>query len=185
MPSIILSALVLNLYVISYMLSRKFSGNFYINLLGVWAYNGTQRSYRIGGLCYYLSQPESFQATLTDPLRAILYIVFMLGSCTFISKTWKEISDLYPKHIAIGLKEQQIVVYGHRSKSMIEELNQYIPIAATFGGLCIDALLVLANLLIVAGSGTAILLAVTIIFQYFSIFVEKQNGLDSMGTLLF
>ena len=54
--------LVSNLYVISQMLSTKFSGNFIINLLGVWADNGPQRSYPIGGLCYYLSPPESLQA---------------------------------------------------------------------------------------------------------------------------
>ncbi len=65
------------------MLSTKFSGNFIINLLDVWADNGPPRSYPIGGLCYYLSPPESFQSMLTDPVHAILYIVFMLGSCAF------------------------------------------------------------------------------------------------------
>ena len=35
-PIILQSALVSNLYVISQMLSVKFSGNFFVNLLGVW-----------------------------------------------------------------------------------------------------------------------------------------------------
>lgn len=184
-PIILQSALVSNLYVISQMLSTKFAGNILINLLGVWADNGPQRSYPIGGLCYYLSPPESLQAMLADPVHAILYIVFMLGSCAFFSKTWIDISGSSAKDVAKQLKEQQMVMHGHREKSMIHELNRYIPTAAAFGGLCIGALSVLADLLGAIGSGTGILLAVTIIYQYFEIFVKEQNELGGMGTLLF
>lgn len=35
------------------------------------------------------------------------------------------------------------------------------------------------------GSGTGILLAVTIIYQYFEIFVKEQSEVGSMGALLF
>ena len=90
------------------MLSTKFAGNILINLLGVWADNGPQRSYPIGGLCYYLSPPESLQAMLADPVHAILYIVFMLGSCAFFSKTWIDISGSSAKDVAKQLKEQQM-----------------------------------------------------------------------------
>ncbi len=38
-----------------------------------------------------------------------------------------------------------MVMRGHREKSMIHELNRYIPTAAAFGGLCIGALSVLAD----------------------------------------
>jgi protein transport protein SEC61 subunit alpha len=167
------------------MLSTKFSGNFIINLLGVWADTGAQRSYPISGLCYYLSPPESLHAMAADPVHAVLYIVFMLGSCAFFSKTWIEISGSSAKDVAKQLKEQQMVMHGHREKSMIHELNRYIPTAAAFGGLCIGALSVLADLLGAIGSGTGILLAVTIIYQYFEIFVKEQNELGGMGTLLF
>lgn len=184
-PIILQSALVSNLYVISQMLSAKFAGNFLINLLGVWADNGPQRSYPIGGLCYYLSPPESFGAMLLDPVHAILYIVFMLGSCAFFSKTWIDISGSSAKDVAKQLKEQQMIMHGHREKSMIHELNRYIPTAAAFGGLCIGALSVLADLLGAIGSGTGILLAVTIIYQYFEIFVKEQNEMGGMGALLF
>ena len=49
--------------------------------------------------------------------------------------------------VAKQLKEQQMVMRGHREKSMIHELNRYIPTAAAFGGLCIGALSVLADFL--------------------------------------
>lgn len=63
--------------------------------------------------------------------------------------------------------------------------SRYIPTAAAFGGLCIGALSVLADFLGAIGSGTWILLAVTIIYQYFEIFVKEQSEVGSMGALLF
>lgn len=56
--------------------------------------------------------------------------------------------------VAKQLKDQQMVMRGHREKSMIHELNRYIPTAAAFGGLCIGALSVLADFLGAIGSGT-------------------------------
>merc|ERR1712004_414787 len=187
-PIILQSALVSNLYVISQMLATKFSGNFLINLLGVWSDaggGGPARSYPVGGLCYYLSPPETLSHVVEDPIHALLYIVFMLGSCAFFSKTWIEVSGSSAKDVAKQLKEQQMVMRGHREKSMIHELNRYIPTAAAFGGLCIGALSVLADFLGAIGSGTGILLAVTIIYQYFEIFVKEQAEAGGIGALLF
>lgn len=170
------------------MLAVKFHGNFLINLLGVWADvggGGPARSYPIGGLCYYLSPPESLGHVLLDPVHAVLYIVFMLGSCAFFSKTWIQMSGSSPKDVAKQLKEQQMIIRGYRDESMVQLLNRYIPTAAAFGGLCIGALSVFADFLGAIGSGTGILLAVTIIYQYFEIFVKEQSELGGMGTLLF
>uniref|UniRef100_H3AXW8 SEC61 translocon subunit alpha 1 n=1 Tax=Latimeria chalumnae TaxID=7897 RepID=H3AXW8_LATCH len=187
-PIILQSALVSNLYVISQMLSTRFSGNFLVNLLGTWSdtsSGGPARAYPVGGLCYYLSPPESFGSVLDDPIHAVIYIAFMLGSCAFFSKTWIEVSGSSAKDVAKQLKEQQMVMRGHRDTSMVHELNRYIPTAAAFGGLCIGALSVLADFLGAIGSGTGILLAVTIIYQYFEIFVKEQSEVGSMGALLF
>lgn len=63
--------------------------------------------------------------------------------------------------------------------------NRYIPTAAAFGGLCIGALSVLADFLGAIGSGTGILLAVTIIYQYFEIFVKEQAEVGGVGALFF
>lgn len=102
-PIILQSALVSNLYVISQMLAVKFGGNILVNLLGVWADvggGGPARSYPIGGLCYYLSPPESVGHILTDPFHALLYIIFMLGSCAFFSKTWIDVSGSSAKDVS-------------------------------------------------------------------------------------
>ncbi|XP_064448141.1 protein transport protein Sec61 subunit alpha isoform X3 [Mirounga angustirostris] len=125
-PIILQSALVSNLYVISQMLSVRFSGNFLVNLLGQWADvsgGGPARSYPVGGLCYYLSPPESMGAIFEDPVHVVVYIIFMLGSCAFFSKTWIEVSGSSAKDVAKQLKEQQMVMRGHRDTSMVHELN--------------------------------------------------------------
>ena len=108
-PIILQSALVSNLYFISQMLAAKFSGNILVNLLGVWADvggGGPARSYPVGGLCYYLSPPEAFSHVLEDPIHAVLYIIFMLGSCAFFSKTWIEVSGSSAKDVSMRWAER-------------------------------------------------------------------------------
>ena len=46
---------------------------------------------------------------------------------------------------------------GFRDSSLEKELKRYIPIAASFGGLCIGALTVLADFLGAIGSGLLII----------------------------
>jgi protein transport protein SEC61 subunit alpha len=90
-------------YFVIKMLAVKFSGNFLVNLLGVWADvggGGPARAYPIGGLCYYLSPPETLGHIAEDPVHAVLYIVFMLGSCAFFSKTWIEVSGSSAKDVS-------------------------------------------------------------------------------------
>jgi len=47
---------------------------------------------------------------------------------------------------------------------MVKFLNIYIPTAAAFGGVCIGALSIFADFMGAIGSGTGILLAITIIY---------------------
>merc|ERR1712156_842349 len=75
---------------------------------------------------------DTLASVLTDPLHAVLYIFFMLGSCAFFSKTWIDVSGSSAKDVAKQLREQQMVMRGHRETSMIHELNRYIPTAAAF-----------------------------------------------------
>jgi len=183
-PIILQSALVSNIYFISQILSSKFAGNIFVSMIGTWAESGYHK-YPIGGLCYYLSPPETISHIISDPIHAIIYIIFMLGSCAFLSKTWIDVSGSSAKDVARQLRDQQMLMRGHREKSMVHELNRYIPTAAAFGGLCIGALSVLADFLGAIGSGTGILLAVTIIYQYFEIFVKEQSEMGGMSTIFF
>ncbi|KAE8709087.1 Protein transport protein Sec61 subunit alpha isoform 2 [Hibiscus syriacus] len=177
MPIILQSALVSNLYFISQLLYRKYSGNFFVNLLGKWKeseYSGGQ-FIPVGGLAYYVTAPASLADMAANPFHALFYLVFMLSACALFSKTWIEVSGSSAKDVAKQLKEQQMVMPGHRDSNLQKELNRCMPTAAAFGGMCIGALTVLADFMGAIGSGTGILLAVTIMYQYFETF-EKERA---------
>lgn len=85
------------------MLASRFAGNILVNLLGVWGEvpgGGPSRSYPTGGLCYYLSPPETLSHIREDPLHAVIYVVFMLSSCAFFSKTWIDVSGSSAKDVS-------------------------------------------------------------------------------------
>jgi protein transport protein SEC61 subunit alpha len=79
------------------------------------------------------------------------------------------------------MEQDMIVGDGHSKEAMIKYLGRYIITAATFGGVCIGALCIFADFMGAIGSGTGILLAVTIIYSYFEqIAKEKQRGADTL-----
>jgi protein transport protein SEC61 subunit alpha len=53
-----------------------------------------------------------------------------------------------------------MILAGHRESSMITKLKKYIPLAATFGGICIGALTVVADFLGAIGSGIILILLI-------------------------
>lgn len=95
--------------------------------------------------------------------------------CALFSKLWIEISGEGPKDIAKRLKNEEMVLTGHRNTSVVKTLNRYIPIAAACGGIMIGLLTVIADFLGAIGSGTGILLAVNIIYGYFEKFYKEQK----------
>lgn len=180
MPIILQTALVSNLYFLSQLLYNRYSGNILVRLLGVWKElkENPGTSVPVAGLAYYISPPTTFLEIWKDPFHAVFYLVFILASCALFSKTWIEVSGSSPKDVAKQLRDQQMVLKGHRDNSLVHELNRYIPAAAAFGGMCIGLLTVLADFLGAIGSGTGILLAVTIIYQYYEMF-SKENLADN------
>jgi len=180
-PIILQTALVSNLYFVSQLLYKRFSDNFFIRLLGVWQENEAgNQSVPVSGLAYYVSPPTSFSDIIADPLHTIFYVTFILTACAVFSKTWILVSGTSSRDVAKQLRDQQMTISSFRSSSMERELDRYIPIAAAFGGLCIGALSVTADFMGAIGSGTGILLAVTIIFQYFEAFMKEKNEFGSI-----
>lgn len=174
-PIILQTALVSNFYFVSQILYRKFSHTFLVRLLGKWEQQPGRMgmSKPVGGLAYYISPPESLIDVLLDPIHAMIYLTFIIGACGAFSRTWIDISGSSPQHLAKQLKDQGLTMNGYRHGSLVSYLNRYIPTAATFGGMCIGLLSVLADLMGAIGSGTSILLAVTIIHQYYEQFAKE------------
>merc|ERR1712216_1073253 len=148
-PIILQTALVSNLYFISQILYKRYPENIFIHLLGRWeepemSVSGQMRP--VGGLAYYVSPPTSFTEIASGP------------SALDVSKQ---------------LRDQQMVMVGHRTSSMHKQLNRYIPTAAAFGGMCIGALTIVADFMGAIGSGTGILLAVTTIYSAWETVVKE------------
>ena len=98
---------------------------------------------------------------ILDPIHTAIYIIFISTTCALFSKTWIEVSGSSPRDVAKQLKDQGLVMAGHRDESMYRELKRVIPTAAAFGGACIGALSIVSDLCGALGSGTSILMAVT------------------------
>merc|ERR1719359_1543090 len=180
-PIILQTALVSNLYFLSQILYRRFKSNMLVNMLGQWQdleYGG--QSIPVGGLAYYISPPTTFSDIWEDPIHALVYVIFVLTSCALFSRTWIAVSGSSPQDVAKQLRDQQMIFKGHRDSSLLHTLDMYIPTAAAFGGMCIGMLTIVADFLGAIGSGTGILLAVTIIYQYFEMFYKAQEEGGSM-----
>jgi hypothetical protein len=85
-----------------------------------------------------VSPPTSLVEILNYPFHAIFYLTLIVTACALFSKTWIEVSGSSAKQ----LREQQMVMKGHRESSLMKELNRYIPTIAAFGkytGVVVDA----------------------------------------------
>ena len=142
MPIILQTALVSNLYFLSQLMYKRYPNNFLVSLFGKWKdeeTGGPGMSLPVSAACYYISPPSSISEVLDDPLHAVIYLAFILVACALFSKTWIEVSGSSAKDVAKQLRDQQMVMKGHRDSSLAKELNRYIPTAAAFGGMCIGA----------------------------------------------
>jgi len=184
-PIILQTSLISNLYFFSQLLYKRFSNNILVQLLGRWqeVEGRPGQSIPVGGLAYYVSPPNSLAEIIYDPVHAIFYLLFVLYICAMFSKIWIEVSGSAPRDVARQLQSQGMEIKGCRPGYVIKVLERYIPIAAAFGGMCIGALTVVADFMGAIGSGTGILLSVTIIYQYFEMFA-RENG-EKGGGLFF
>jgi protein transport protein SEC61 subunit alpha len=153
-PIILQTALVSNLYFFSQMLYKRYKNNFLIRLLGQWQdVESGGHSVPVGGLAYYISPPRDLLEIARDPFHTLFYIAFILISCALFSKTWIEVSGSGYMDVAKNLREQGYYMEGFQDHNMHIKLKRYIPIAATFGGMCIGALTIFADFIGAIGSG--------------------------------
>lgn len=158
------------------MLHRKFKGNFFVGFIGKWQeYDVHGQSAPIGGLAYYISPPREWIDIVRDPFHCLFYCTFVMGSCAFFSRIWIDVSGSAPRDVVQNLMNQDMTIEGLGKEAMVKYLGRYIHIAATFGGICIGALCIVADFMGAIGSGTGIMLAVTIIYGFFEEIAKNQQ----------
>lgn len=183
MPIMLQSALTSNIFIISQMLYSRFPNNLAIKFIGTWEakQGGGQQLFAISGVSYYMQPPLNLQEALLDPIKTVIYVLFVLGTCAFFSKTWIEVSGTAPRDVAKQFKDQGLVIAGHRETSVYKELKKIIPTAAAFGGATIGALSVVSDMFGCLGSGTSILMAATTIYSYYEMAAKEGGLVKSLG----
>ncbi|MDQ3909791.1 MAG: preprotein translocase subunit SecY [Thermoproteota archaeon] len=141
-----------------------------------------------GGILYYLTAPRSLDVVWADPLRALVYVMFMTGVVTVFSRLWVELGGLSARTAARNLLDADVQVPGfRRSEGSVEVLlNKYIPSLTIISGIILGLLSSVSNVLNVFGSGTGILLMVSIMVSYYQTLVKEQVDviMPSLAALL-
>ncbi len=174
-PVILASALFANVYFISQILYKRMQGNPIVDLLGRWDFAGEQPQ-PIAGLAYYTTAPRGIAQVIDNPLRAVIYIVILVGACMIFSVIWLETAGMGPRDVAKQLLDADMQIPGFRRNPKVLEkyLERYIPIAALLGGFFVGILAGFADFLGALGTGTGILLTTGIIKQYSEIIAKER-----------
>lgn len=129
-----------------------------------------------GGILYYITPPRSLEAAAEDPMRAVVYVIFLTAIVTVFSRLWVELGGLSPRTAARNLLDADVQVPGfRRSEGSVETLlNRYIPSLTLLSGMIIGLLAGVSDVLNVFGSGTGLLLLVNIMVSYYQTLVKEQ-----------
>ena len=188
-PVILASALTANAVFIGQMFWANFNprnANEFLNILG--RFDPTSPSTPIGGLIYYITPPRGLDIVALDPLRAVFYVLFMMGIVLVFGRLWVELGGLSPKSAAQNLLDADVQIPGFRrsNKPVEAMLNKYIPSVTIIGSLVLGALAGISDVLGVFGTGIGILLMVDILINYYNQLVKEQVEvvMPRLGALL-
>jgi len=102
-------------------------------------------------------------------LRALIYMTLMVGASIIFSMFWVSTSGMDAESVAEQITSIGMQIPGYRSSTQIvkQVLNKYIPALAVLGGATIGFLAAFADFTGAVGTGTGILLTVTIIYNFY------------------
>ncbi len=177
LPVIFASALFANVAVVAQLLYSQSWGadNWFAQLIGTYTVtDGTPQL--TGGLAYYVTAPNGIAGLIADPLRAAVYALIMVAFAVIFSLTWLEVGGLGASTVAKQLVDSGMQIPGFRrsGKSIEMILQRYIPVVTVLGGAIIGLIAAVAGFFGVFGTGTGILLAVGILYQYYQLLVQEQ-----------
>jgi len=175
MPIVLYAAFVSNVYFISKMLTSSSPNSAFFKLFGDWQANEAGQIVPIGGLVYWFFTPTtSMFGFIKDPIKTTLYLAATTVACGVLGKSWTRICNTTAKDLARKLSQQQISIRGMREQAVTRYLNNYVPLCATLGGATLGLLSVTADFIGALGTGSGILLAVTIAWSMFEDFQKAR-----------
>ncbi|MCD6402884.1 MAG: preprotein translocase subunit SecY [Candidatus Aenigmarchaeota archaeon] len=123
------------------------------------------------GLGFFFLMPDFFSfATLSRyALPFLTYTVFMITFAVIFSVFWVNTAGMDPESIAEQIESIGMQIPGYRRDRRIikKVLERYIPPLAVIGGIAIGLLAAFADFTGALGTGTGILLTVSIIYNFY------------------
>jgi len=176
-PVILASALTANAVFMGQMLWSQLNprnASPFFNILG--QFDPTSPSTPIGGIVYYITPPRGLDLVALDPMRGVLYVLFMIGIVVVFGKLWVELGGLSSKKAAQNLLDADVQIPGfRRSNKPVEALlNRYIPSVTLLGSIILGLIAGVSDVLGVFGSGIGILLTVDILINYYNQLVREK-----------
>lgn len=124
----------------------------------------------------YLSSP-TLAAFTVYPIPSIIYIVLFIVMCIGFGILWIEISGLNPEAQAENLIKAELNIPGMRSSSKIlsSYLARYIYPLTIFSSIAVAVIALVGDIFGSFGTGTGLLLAVGILYNYYQILVYERT----------
>ncbi|MFP3161761.1 MAG: preprotein translocase subunit SecY [Acidilobus sp.] len=162
-PVLLLAILVADLQLFEAPIARFFG----LNSLAYRLYND---------VVFYLSPPTGLVETALNPLRSIIFAVSWLALSVAFGYVWVEVAGLNPASQAEALVKGGLEIPGMRRNPRVLEglLSKYIYPLTSLSSLIVGAIAVAAAFLGAYGGGIGLLLAVGIVYQYYSLITYER-----------
>jgi len=185
-PVILASALLANITFMTQFLYARARDFPFLEIFG--RFDPAAPGVPIGGIIYYISSPGRYDVALADPIRVVTFVAFLTLACVFFAKIWVSVGGLSAEAAAKSLIDAKVQVPGFRSSGVSIQaiLQKYIPAVTIIGGLVIGLLASLSDILGIFGSGTGILLMVSITIQYYQTLMREhiETVMPKLGAIL-
>lgn len=177
-PVILTSTLISDIYLIAQVIWSRFNPsntNFLLNLIGT--FEMTENGVVVtGGLAYYVTPPGDLISAASNPLRTLVFVLFMILFSIMFAVIWVEVSGLSAERVSQQLIDagMQVPGFRRRASSISILLSKYIPVVTVLGGFFVGLIAGLAQIVGVFGSGMGILLTIDILMNYYQMLIREQ-----------
>ncbi|HIQ03387.1 MAG TPA: preprotein translocase subunit SecY [Desulfurococcales archaeon] len=185
-PVLLASILYSNILFFSQIIWARFNptnSNPYLNWIGMFN-RTTQGITPIGGLVYYLQPPRGLSDVIADPMRALIFSISLIILAIIFGLLWVELAGLNPRAQAEQMVKSGLDIPGMRRNIRILEalLAKYIYPLTLLSSIIVALIAITADILGALGTGTGLLLAVGIIYQYYMI-ISYERALEAYPLL--
>ncbi|MCS7117557.1 MAG: preprotein translocase subunit SecY [Thaumarchaeota archaeon] len=179
-PVILASTVFTNVYYIASIVWSRFNANNenqFLNLLGTFRIpEEGHQPVPTGGLAYYVMGPTSYTDAVSDPVRAVSFVLLMVATCVALGKFWISVAGLSPEKIAEQLISSGMQVPGFRRAPTVVAsiIKRYIDVVTIIGSVVVGLLASAAGYVNAFGTGTGLLLMIGILYQYYTLLLRER-----------